>query len=251
MGRAVRLQRAALFVDGQHRRAHVARVKRNLVLLLLSLLCIAPVTHSKRAKPGGGTIPVNSRTWCLYHRDYTCDAPTDVPGGGIAFLFSESPLPDPDATPPWDGYLLSAQKNRALSGTLVARFMVGSEDGVVWNFKSDPENNGTSPAAFRLYFQRGAALYAGSYRWWSNPIHHVMASSDGIFEMRVPLTPDQWSDVDGHKGDSDNFHRALFAETLTGVHFIGGTFGGGQFFGKGISTSNGTAQFTLSSYSVE
>ena len=59
--------------------------------------------------------------------------------------------------------------------------------------------------------------------------------ANGEYAMTVRLSPDQWTNVEGERSG------AGFAKTLKRVDNIGLTFGGGCFFGHGVSVTGGTA----------
>ena len=85
-------------------------------------------------------------------------------------------------------------------------------------------------------------------RWWSNPIAYELTA--GSTTLTVPLTSDAWSDVNGRFGNYDAATAAAFNDAITHMTKVGLTFGGGCFFGHGVSVSNGTANFYLTDYEV-
>jgi hypothetical protein len=74
-------------------------------------------------------------------------------------------------------------------------------------------------------------------RYWSNPVELILAP--GRFTLTVPLTPDQWSNVDGKSGTQT---LPAFNTLLHHVGVVGMTFGG-MFFGHGAWCSQGKADF--------
>ena len=68
--------------------------------------------------------------------------------------------------------------------------------------------------------------------------------------MRVPLKPDQWSSVEGQLGNANAQATAGWNQALKKVQYLGLTFGGGCFFGHGISVSGGTATLTISAFDL-
>ncbi len=112
-----------------------------------------------------------------------------------------------------------------------------------------PNNPCAYPAHVRAYIEQKYkldAVYApATYRWWSNPI--AIELTPGTFTATTPLTPDQWSDTNGIRGVDD---LAGFAAAIGHPQAVGMTFGGGCFFGHGVSVSGGTAQFILKGFTV-
>jgi len=94
-------------------------------------------------------------------------------------------------------------------------------------------------------FADGKPVFGSSktLRGWSNPISVVLAN--GEYTMTVRLSPDQWTNVEGERSG------AGFAKTLKRVDNIGLTFGGGCFFGHGVSVTGGTARFLLTRFDLK
>ena len=111
----------------------------------------------------------------------------------------------------------------------------------IFEYRLDPDNTCWRPAAVRLFIQRRDDDDSqDSYRWWSNPA--AINLRQGDHSLDVPLTPDQWSNVLGEKGD---VVREEFYAALENVESIGMTFGGGCFFGHGVNVSGGPATFVV------
>ncbi len=108
---------------------------------------------------------------------------------------------------------------------------------------------GNTPPSVRYFFETS---YAGGFNetnyWWSNPTAAVL--SNGSFVLpTVPLTGDNWSDYYGHYGN-DPSYAAGFNNAVSNVTMIGLSFGGGCFFENGVSTTDGSGTFTLTSYTA-
>ncbi len=112
-----------------------------------------------------------------------------------------------------------------------------------------PDNPCAYPAHVRAYieqkFKQDIVYAPGTYRWWSNPI--AIELTYGTFTAVTSFTPDQWSDTFGERGTDA---LAGFAAALAHPQAVGMTFGGGCFFGHGVSVSGGTASFTLRSFTI-
>jgi len=108
---------------------------------------------------------------------------------------------------------------------------------------------GNPPALVRLYFQRAGDDMSGAgqyefYRWWSTDSIELKA---GDFTLAVPLTPERWSSVYGKHGD---VVPAQFQAAVGGMQTLGFTFGG-EFAGHGDYVTNGSARFTLTSFTAQ
>ena len=136
------------------------------------------------------------------------------------------------------------------SSYLTMTIRVTTTGNPTFHYDSNPDNTCSFPAHVRPYFavSESNPEYNTTGRWWSNPIAYQLAA--GTVTLSIPLTPDSWSDVNGEFGNLNATTLARFAATKAGVQEIGMTFGGGCFFGHGVSVANGTATFQLLNYSV-
>lgn len=139
----------------------------------------------------------------------------------------------------------------SIGGTLQATFQVQtSSPSVVFNYKFESGNTCVYPAHVRLYLSRAGwdtiKQYppGDDYRWWSDPIAAELVGGSAV-QLSVPLTPDQWTNVFGHRGDESPERAAAFQAALSSVDTLGLSFGGGCFFGHGVNVSGGSATFTL------
>jgi hypothetical protein len=118
----------------------------------------------------------------------------------------------------------------------------------VFNYALKSDNTCITPAHVRLYMERKKNPNSEYSRWWANPTSYELAA--GSITMTVPLTPDQWSDVNGRFGNADSTATANFRQAIQSLGSVGMTFGGGCFFGHGVNVSGGTARFTVTDFSV-
>jgi hypothetical protein len=102
------------------------------------------------------------------------------------------------------------------------------------------------PATFRLFFeQQNDELTNANGRWWYDEIIYNLGSQDNqTLTVTVPLTPDQWTNVDGEQNPQ------AFSAALANIGSVGMTFGRQYFAGHGVALSSGSAKFILISYSV-
>lgn len=194
-------------------------------------------------------LPVGPLSWRAYHRDWP-DGGVKAekhPVAGITIPFPVSPLPDPDATPPWLGYVLGCfPKNlitqnkhpTPISGkTLCYQFQLLCNPDEKFNYKSDPDNFSSDvPARFTpmITGPRG--------RWWAR-INFELHQTIKPEILRVPMTDDCWFQVDGANADVYDGGKDFHA-TLARPSYYGMTFGGGFFSGHGVS-ANAPATFNL------
>jgi len=174
-----------------------------------------------------------------------------LPSGGIGFDFLETPERALFVTdhPSYRGTLLGDQTG----GTISAEIAITSAPGTTFNYfgEGTPENPCPRPANVRFYFATRNKLGESAF-WWSNPVSIDLAAlnNSGSAVLAVPLTADQWSDRDGHPGNSDATHTAAFAEAVANIDQIGLSFGGGCFFAFGAGSSPAGATFELRSFSI-
>jgi hypothetical protein len=143
-------------------------------------------------------------------------------------------------------HYVTTDYTQPISGTLVMSFRVETTGSVTFNGNLQSDNTCDTPANVRPYFERMNDNGGEFYRWWANPISYVLAP--GSVTLNVPLTPDQWSSVNGKFGNYDTESLAGFQTALQNIGQVGMTFGGGCFFGHGVNVSGGTARFVLTGY---
>jgi hypothetical protein len=80
-------------------------------------------------------------------------------------------------------------------------------------------------------------------RYWSNPVGITMIN--GTFTLNIPLNEGNWTNVDG------GFNEDGFKKLLQNMGNVGFTFGGGCFFGHGVSVSGGEAKFYVTSFTIK
>jgi len=158
--------------------------------------------------------------------------PYKLAGGGLAFTFPISTS---------YGYLVRPWTTPVTGDAISMRLRVLRIDGTPRFIGAD--NPAGVQATVRFYIQSGS-LYnsAGGNRWWSNPVCLILDSAldQGSINLICPLDSSMWSDTYGRKGDT----IWGFADTLAHPTWIGMTFGA-EFFGHGVWTRGGTAEFQL------
>lgn len=194
--------------------------------------------------------------WVFLHSPSMPETPMPTQNGAWAFDFPlyEGELPCAHSQGCPSVHYVTTKAKGPLTGakSLTMSVEILASDGVIFEHRTEPNNTGTHPASVRLFLQRkmDGAMQNEFYRWWSNPLHIVLAG--GQHSITVPLTPDQWSSVKGKKGgdEADPEATAGFHDVLANIENIGMTFGGGSFFGHGINVRDGHAAFALQTFSI-
>jgi len=209
-------------------------------LAVLSMLLLVPALLLAQV------LSLNPKNWTFSSTRLITDYAYN---GALAFDF-----PVEDGLHPTVNYFWSAQ-TKPLSGALTTTIqIVTSSPSVVFNYQFEPSNTCIYPAHVRLLMARSDFEktknpdYANT-RWWSNPIAALLVGGSTV-QLRVPLTPDQWSNIYGQFGNSDATTLNGFSNMLQHPAMVGLSFGGGCFFGHGVNVSGGTAQFLLWGYSI-
>lgn len=136
-----------------------------------------------------------------------------------------------------------------IGSALQAKITIETTSNAVFDHYTNPNNTSDFPAHVRFFIQRGASLsYDPMDRWWSNPV--ALKLQDGKWELKVKLSPDQWTNVNGQRGDSSISTISGFNRALQEVNQVGFTFGGGFFFGHGVRVKDGEARFILEEMTI-
>tara|TARA_R110000868_G_scaffold143263_3_gene361212 strand:- start:1571 stop:2158 length:588 start_codon:yes stop_codon:yes gene_type:complete len=142
------------------------------------------------------------------------------------------------------GYAYTASPSRAITGTLSLTMRVDTISGTPSILPVEP--CAASGATVRPFIFSHRNDWSGEFsRWWSNP--ERMLLQQGTVSLSIPLTPDRWSSVFGKRGTAV---PADFNSALSDVSSLGVTFGSDCAFGHGVSVTNGSARWTLTSYKV-
>ncbi len=148
----------------------------------------------------------------------------------------------------WVGYLYTdANIVLNIGATITATGSITSTGTPVFDYVSNPDNTCVSPATWRIWFMGTSS--DGDGRWWYDPSPLILAP--GTFNLAATVAYSNWSNAFGVAAGQDASSMALFDQARTSVYQIGGTFGGGCFFGHGVNMSSGTANFALQTYSVQ
>lgn len=230
------------------------------VILFLAVTALAQ--HARR-KPPPPPPPPSSHVvvslapsiWEIEHRIAPNEHPTTTSTGSFTFPIKQYGVE-------WNNYLdiwywnhnPATYLNISLSHYLTVTFNIKTVGQPTWRYDSAPNNTCVSPAKVRPFFavSENDVHYNDTGRWWSNPtafqLDTLPVNANQTITFTIPLTPDSWSDVNGEFGNFNVNTIAQFAATKARVAELGFTFGGGCFFGHGVSVQGGTARFELIDY---
>ena len=225
---------------------------------LVAALAACNGTSSPPAPPGA-PIDMSAAAWQIRYSPGMPAQPSAASGGGWQFAFPSNAsgvCPAPATQPP--DFNLSPCHHVdyvtvPYASSIVAKSMVMTFDVVTlsptYDYRTATNNTCTRPAVVRLLLEHSgdAALRNPVYRWWSGPSYRLDGSVSGAV-ISVPLTADQWSDVNGQSGSAN---AAAFADTLANVGAIGMTFGGGCFYGHGVYLDSGSATFVVTNFTLQ
>ena len=158
--------------------------------------------------------------------------------------------------------------------SLSARIAIIAPPDTTFNYCGE-NCNGTDTGGFvRLYIQGVNPALVGceagwhplrpdceAQYWWSNPLHIdleelALLGTQGItgITLQALLSPENWSNRDGHQGDAAVFthpvsgitvdHAAAFNAAVANATRMGLSFGGGGNFAFGVG-ANQSAKFLL------
>ena len=219
-----------------------------------------------------GAVPAAfaAATWVvpLNHQDWQglCTGGTSCPGsmfsndsnGNFTFQFPvyNDPVPCNSDNCPSVNYVYTPSGNgwpqrpaksvaeySTLSMTMAVKALSGSPQ---FFYQTDTNNTCAYTAHVRLFMWQWLDASTGGDRWWSNPIAYELAP--GTTTLTVQLSPTEWSNVNGQFGTAD---PRGFSDALNHLHYVGMTFGGGCFYGHGVSVNGGTAEFVLSNVTFQ
>ena len=176
---------------------------------------------------------------------------TNTPSGALTFSFPVVPNLVPGSDTASVNYLETTH-NQSIAGytTLATTLQLSVTGSVIFNYMTESDNTCVSPAHARFIIDTGGD---GQYdRWWARPLPFLLdAKNAGLPRtMAVALNPALWSSVFGQTGNLNSQTELGFSNALKHVRYLGLTFGGGCFYGHGVSVSGGTAQLTILAFYV-
>lgn len=144
-------------------------------------------------------------------------------------------------------YLITNSSSvKAPVGKIQVTFEAVASANAVFSYQTETFNTCPGEPDWRiLVMAHGTNWSDPDARWWSNPLKGILAN--GAVTVAVPVTPDQWSNVDGQFGST---RVSQFTAAFHDVSHYGLTFGGGCFFGHGVFMQAGTAVGKLHDYRI-
>jgi hypothetical protein len=254
------------------------------VILAVLMTCVFTtmvIAESAHKASGGKDRGDNKDKWVImtYTPDngYTVPVPmpvTKIKEDGVSFdLFINGGSPD-------RAMLITEKfpKGKLTGHSLSARIAIIAPPDTIFNYCGPNCLPGTDPGGFvRLYIQGVNPALVGceagwhperpdceAQYWWSNPLHIDLADlallgKKGI-TLHALLSPENWSDRDGHMGDDPLFtdtssgikvdHTAAFNAAVKNATKMGLSFGGGDNFAFGTGASQ-SATFLLYDFSTK
>lgn len=230
-------------------------MKKQMKLLVAAALCLpisGSVFSAQRPPP---VINMAAVAWQIRYSPGLPIRPNPNPSGGSGWSFSfptnaVGKCPAPPTQPPnynispcsHVDYVTTPYTLPITAKSITVTFSIIA-NSPVYDYKTATNNTCVSPAKMRLLLEHhnDAALNNPVYRWWSNPLEYTLGNTNAAV-IKVLLTPDQWSDVNGQLGTTD---PADFTATLLRIGAIGMTFGGGCFFSHGVYLDSGSATLTV------
>lgn len=187
--------------------------------------------------PFVGTLGLNIDLW---DRIVESNVPRSRNEGG----FLVATIPVSDRAKPSLNYLFSPA-NRDISTAAGIDIDLALSTTGTPQFHHDGGAGGLAPnvrAFFWAYDLKDSR--SSSARWWSQ-VYVTLAAGEA--SLHLDFDPAKWSNVDGQFGSQV---PAEFAAARAATVALGVTFGGGSFFGHGVSVSDGTADFILKRFEV-
>jgi hypothetical protein len=142
----------------------------------------------------------------------------------------------------WEVY---ADRQRTLdsSNNIAFAFSISAQEGSSFFWKTQQSNGCPTPPTARPMF---VAWYHGAFQaadeWWADNAFTLAPESS---TLQVPLAPDHWADMDGWRANAFPGLQRDFNFAKANVQAYGMSFGGGCFYGHGVSTIGGTAEFEV------
>jgi hypothetical protein len=139
-------------------------------------------------------------------------------------------------------YVYRAASALAAGATISVTFTIAGAGRIV-------SLEGPPPPRVRLFLWRRGDNMSGrgafqAYRYWSTAA--VINERAGTYHLQSAIEPQQWIDVFGALGSSN---QAGFAACVANLYAAGFTLGG-MFAGHGQDVVDGQASFTLNDYSI-
>jgi hypothetical protein len=224
-----------------------------LIVIIIAISILAVPIHSFPAitvalAQGGSSLSLRNESWSAITDDGDVQLSSDATSLFFDFPVSTGNQGFSDRT--INGLMTNYVGSLADATYLTATFKVVATGTPKFNYMFESGNTCANPAHARLLFARTGWSKGGEfYRWWANSNAYKLAP--GGAALTVPLIPNQWSSVFGKLGSHDAASLDGFRSALKNVGQVGLVFGGGCFFGHGVSVSGGSAKFIMTNYGIQ
>lgn len=192
-------------------------------------------------------VSMKASDWDILYSYGMPDHPTDAIDGWV-FSFPEGRdncVSKKDAECPSVHYVTTKYTGIINKGAIMyVAGKIEADPDVVWNYHFEKANVCNSPARTHVMLQiKNDDLTTSDGRYWSNPIGLTLAN--GLFTLKIPVTEGNWINVDGE------FNKEGFDKMLKNMGNVGFTFGGGCFFGHGVSVLDSKAKFYVTNFTIK
>lgn len=238
--------------------------KVGLILLVFSLSCapgyIPQVDKSQKADFSQQSVDESPWQIVTYnyqtfrHTDYQLDSypwgAGTLPGGGVWFNFPSyqddmEALQGENVIRLWKIYDKPQSYTNYSGLSYSVAVQVQGTPEFFW--RTQAINSCNVPATVRpLFFAWYSGLFRPTYEWWAHDGLYTLA--EGSAAPRVQFDPALWSDENGQYANFDSDTLSGFNLSLSKLHGIGLSFGGGCFYGHGVSVVGGSARFEMASF---
>lgn len=199
-----------------------------IIVALAVIAAVVAMSRGKKSESGDAEKAKPAAGRWRFESSPGMGQPAPYGAGGCTFEF-----------PTRDGVHYLTRDAGPLASVITALVKIETKGAPTFNFHTNPNNTGTTPANFRLYIQRkGDNGYGEFHRWWRK---EGVTLGPGNFALLGDLTrPGDWSSVQGKAGDSSPEATLAFHDAVRDVDKAGVTFGGGSFYGHGVFVDPGT-----------
>jgi hypothetical protein len=181
---------------------------------------------------------------------YSYDMPAHPTAASEGWVFSfpeggDNCLSKEDANCPSVHYVTTKYTGIIHKGAMIhIEGKIEADPKAVWNYHFEEANVCSTAVSAHVMLQiRNDDLTSSNGRYWSHP--GGVTLRNGPFTLNIPVTKENWTNVDG------GFDHDGFDKLLENMGRVGFTFGGGCFFGYGVSVSAGKAKFYVTSFTIK
>lgn len=114
------------------------------------------------------------------------------------------------------------------------------DEGVTVNYKTQPDNTGNQPAKARIILMDD--MFGANDRWFSK--EGLLVDQNGTTSSTFSLSTTGWQNVYGKSADN-KVRKKSFSELKSKPIKIAICFGGGSFFGHGITPVGGNMKINI------